>query len=159
LATVNHNISLFLEYNLGIIGQELTLKAGWPGEQALGQLVLNASGLFIWAATAYRFIRERKRFAPKRLDTILKGSGYTVIAPEKHLNQIYITVLKHFISLEYTNEKKGELFAMLRHILRSIVVLILSFSAYLLSRLLHLWNKEVDQILGDFYVILDISED
>jgi hypothetical protein len=158
-ATVNHDISLFLEYNLGIIGQELTLGAGWPGEQALGQLVLNASGLFIWAATACRFIREGKRFAPKRLDTILKGSGCTVIAPEKHLNQIYITVLKHSISSEYTDEEKGELFAMLRHILGSIVVLISPLSAYSLSRLLHLRNGEVDQILGDLHAILDIPED
>jgi hypothetical protein len=46
-AIINHDISLFLEYNLGIIGQKWTLGAGWPGEQALGQLVLNASGLFI----------------------------------------------------------------------------------------------------------------
>jgi hypothetical protein len=46
-AIINHDISLFLEYNLRIIGQEWTLRAGWPGEQALRQLVLNANGLFI----------------------------------------------------------------------------------------------------------------
>jgi hypothetical protein len=72
---INHDISLFLEHNLREIGQEWTLAAGWPGEQALRQLVLNASGLFIWAATVCRFIREGKRFALKRLNTILEGSS------------------------------------------------------------------------------------
>lgn len=45
--TVNHDISLFLEYNLGIIRQEWTLKADWPGEVVLKQLVLYACSLFI----------------------------------------------------------------------------------------------------------------
>jgi NACHT domain len=47
---VNHDISLFLDYNLGMIGQEWTLGPKWPGEEVLRQLVLYASGLFIWAA-------------------------------------------------------------------------------------------------------------
>ncbi|KAH8593119.1 vegetative incompatibility protein HET-E-1 [Bisporella sp. PMI_857] len=157
-AIINHDISLFLEYSLGIIGQEWTLGAGWPGEQTLKQLVLNAGGLFIWAATACRFVREGKRFALKRLDTILQGSGCAVIAPEKHLDQIYITVLKHSVSSEYTDEEKRELFAMLRHTLGSIVVLLSPLSAYSLSRLLHLRKGEVDQILEDLHAILDIPE-
>jgi hypothetical protein len=44
---INHNIFLFLEYNLRIIGQEWTLRANWPGEEVLRQLVLYACGLFI----------------------------------------------------------------------------------------------------------------
>ena len=36
---VDYDISLFLEYNLGILRQEWTLGAGWPGEQVLRQLV------------------------------------------------------------------------------------------------------------------------
>jgi hypothetical protein len=35
-AIVNHDISVFLGYHLGIIGQEWTFGAGWPGEQTLG---------------------------------------------------------------------------------------------------------------------------
>jgi hypothetical protein len=36
---INHDISLFLEHNLGRLSQEWTLGAGWPGEQVLQQLV------------------------------------------------------------------------------------------------------------------------
>jgi hypothetical protein len=158
-AIINHDISLFLKYNLGIIGQEWTLGADWPGEQALRQLVLNASGLFIWAATACRFIREGKRFALKRLDTILKGSSSTITAPEKHLNEIYIAVLKHSISPDYTDEEKEELCGMLKHTLGSMVVLLSPLSAFSLSRLLHLPKEVIDRTFEDLYAILDIPED
>jgi len=158
-AIINHDISLFLEYNLGIIGQEWTLGAGWPGEQALRQLVQNASSLFIWAATACRFICEGNQFAPKRLDTILSGSNSAVTAPEKHLNEIYIAVLKHSISSDYMDEEKEELCDMLKHTLGSVVVLLSPLSAFSLSRLLHLRKEVIDQTLEDLYAILDIPED
>jgi hypothetical protein len=114
-AIVNYDISLFLKHNLQIIGQEWALGPKWPGEEVLRQLVFYASGLFIWAATACRFIREGRRFAHKRLDAILKGSSSATIAPEKHLNEIYIAALKHSISPDYTTEEKEELYTMLTH--------------------------------------------
>ena len=57
---VNHDISIFLVHNLVATKQERSLEAGWPGEQVIRCLVQNASGLFIWAATACQFIREGK---------------------------------------------------------------------------------------------------
>ncbi|KAH6703049.1 WD40-repeat-containing domain protein [Leptodontidium sp. MPI-SDFR-AT-0119] len=156
---INHDISLFLEYNLGIIRQEWTLGAAWPGEVVLRQLVLYACGLFIWAATACRFIREGRRFARKRLDTILKGSSSAITAPEKHLNEIYLAVLKHSISLDFSEEEKEEACDILKHTLGSIVVLLSPLSISSLSRLLHLPKEEVDQTFEDLYGILDIPED
>jgi hypothetical protein len=91
----------------------------WPGKVVLGQLVLHACGLFIWAATACRFIRKGKRFARKRLDTILKGSSNTITALDKHLNEIYLTVLKHSISSEYSDEEIKEVCDILKHTLVS----------------------------------------
>jgi hypothetical protein len=78
-AIVDHNISLFLECNLGLIGRELWLHDDWPGNEIVMQMVHNASGLFIWAATACRYIREGKRYAAKRLDTILHSGTITCV--------------------------------------------------------------------------------
>ena len=100
--------------------------------------------------TACRFIREGKRFAAKRLDTILKGSGSAVTAPEKHLNEIYITVLKHSVSAEYTDEEKEESYYMLRQILGSIAVLFSPLSAYALSRLLCIFTKSISLLTSLF---------
>jgi hypothetical protein len=156
---VNHDISLFLECNLGIIGQEWTLGADWPGEEVLRQLVLYACGLFIWAATTCRFIREGRRFARKRLDIILKGSSSAVTAPEKHLNEIYLAVLKHSISSDYSDEEKEEACNMLKHMLGSTVVLLSPLSTSALSRLLQVSKEDVDLTFNDLHAILDIPTD
>ena len=156
---VNHDISIFMEYNLKLIAQECKLGAGWPGKDTVRSLVQNASGLFIWAATACRFIREGKRFAKSRLAMILGSDGNSITAPDKHLNELYNTVLKHALSPTYTHEEKEELCGMLRHILGSLVVLLSPLSTYSLSSLLHLQNEDVEQILEDLHTILDIPED
>jgi hypothetical protein len=158
-AIINHDISIFLEYRLGTIRQEWSLGADWPGEVVLRQLVLHACGLFIWAATACRFIREGRRFACKRLDTILKGSSSAITAPEKHLNEIYLAVLEHSISSEYSEEEKVEVCDMLKNTLGSIVVLLSPLSTASLSRLLHLPREDVNRTFEDLYAILDIPED
>ena len=158
-ATINHDIALFLKHNLRLIGREWTLGADWPTEVVLRQLVHYACGLFIWAATVCRFIREGKRFARKRLDTILKGSSSGVTTPEKHLDEIYLTVLKHSISSEYSDEEIKEICDMLKHILGSLVVLLSPLSTSSLSRLLHLPKEDVDQTFEDLHAILDIPKD
>jgi hypothetical protein len=123
-------------------------------------MVQTASGLFIWAATACRFIHEGQRFAAKRLDMILRGSGgSTVIAPEKHLDEIYTTVLTNSISPEYTDEEKEEACHMLRQILGSIAVLSSPLSISSLTRLLGLAKEDICQTLEDLHSVLDISND
>ena len=86
-SVVSHDIAIFIDYNLRLIGDERYLGAGWPDRVIVTRLVKNANGLFIWAATACRFVREGGRFAAKRLDTIMQSSS-TATAPEKHLNEI-----------------------------------------------------------------------
>jgi hypothetical protein len=155
-AIISHDIAIFLEYNLKLIAQEHALDPGWPGERVIRHMVHNASGLFIWAATACRFIREGKRFAIKRLTEVLEGSSAS--SPEKDLNEIYITVLRHSMSTYYTEEEREELYRMLRHILGSIVILFSPLSAESLSTLVHATKEDVDQILEDLSAILNIPE-
>jgi hypothetical protein len=133
-----------LEYNLKVIRRECVLDARWPSEEVIKHLVQNASGLFIWAATAFQFIRKGKRFATKRLAIILEGSSTLVISPKKHLNEIYITILSHSMSTNYTDEEREELYSILRHILRCIVILFLPLSIDSLSTLLHAMKEDVD---------------
>jgi hypothetical protein len=158
-ATINHDISLFFEHSLRIIGRKWTLGADWPGEVVLRQLVQYACGLFIWAATACRFIREGKRFARKRLDIILKGNSSGVTVPGKQLDEIYLTVLKHSIASEYSDEEKEEVYDMLKHTLGSIVVLLSPLSASSLSKLLHLPKEDINRTFEDLHAILDIPKD
>jgi hypothetical protein len=156
---INHDISIFLQYSLNVMAGERSLGTGWPGEQIVKRLVHNASGLFIWAATACRFIREGKRFTAKRLDMILESSSTTINAPEKHLNEIYLTVLRHSISPDYTAEEAEELRYILKSLLGSIVTLFSPLSTQSLSKLVNASQQEVDQTLDDLHAILDIPKD
>ncbi|SLM35514.1 WD40/YVTN repeat-like-containing domain [Lasallia pustulata] len=123
---IDHDITVFLKYNLGLIGQKKpSLSASWPGEGTVKQLVQIASGLFIWAATACRFIQEAERvfLIRKRLAAILQiGSSIVGEQPEKYLNEIYTTVLRHSIPAKYSEEEKEEFLSMLRDILGSITL-------------------------------------
>jgi hypothetical protein len=159
LLIVNHDISICLRYNLNLIASARSLGAGWPGEPIIERLVNKASGLFIWAATACRFIREGKRFATKRLDMILESSSTTINMPEKHLNEIYLTVLRHSISPDYTAEEAEELRYMLKSLLGSIVTLFSPLSIQSLCKLVNTSQQEVNQTLDDLHAILDIPKD
>ncbi|KAH8674500.1 WD40-repeat-containing domain protein [Tricladium varicosporioides] len=158
-AIVDHDISLFLEYNLGLIRQELCLYDGWPGKETIGDMVRQASGLFIWAATACRFIRNGKRFAAKRLDIILRSNGSNSIAPEKYLDEIYITVLKQSTSLDYSDNEKEESYQMLKWVLGSIVTLFSPLSLSSITRMLYITKEDISLTLEDLHSILDSPTD
>jgi len=156
---VDHDIYLFLQHNLGTIRQERHLDASWPGETIIKYLVKIASGLFIWAATACRFISEGKRFAPRRLDMIFQGNKSALTAPEKHLDEIYNTVLRQTISPEYTDDEKEESYLLLRQILGSIVTLLSPLCICSLSTLIRVSKEDTNQTLDELHSILDIPRD
>jgi hypothetical protein len=155
---VDHDITIFLKYNLRLIGEEHDQDVGWPGAEVVETLVQSASGLFIWAATACRFIHEGL-FADERLRTLLQGDTSVPATPEEHLNEIYITVLQNSIRLELSQQDKERFYNMLRHILGSVVALSSPLSINSLSRLLVTPKQRVDRILKDLHAILDIPED
>jgi hypothetical protein len=74
-STIQHDISIFFTYNLEIIRRECDFAVGWPGDEKIRLLVERAGGLFIYAATACRFIREDVQLAKTRLDLILRHNS------------------------------------------------------------------------------------
>lgn len=156
---VDHDIYVFLEHNFHILGKELYLSDGWPGADIINRLVCNASGLFIWAATAYRFVRKGRRFAVKRLNTLLQPHGRDLNTPEKHLDEIYVTVLRNCISTSYSDDEADELRCMLTSLLGNIVILLSPLPTISLSKLLSIPQNEIDQTLNELHAILDIPNE
>jgi hypothetical protein len=154
---VDHDIGIFLEHSFKLIANEHALGTGWPGEQIVNRLVNNASGLFIWAATAYRFVREgtKASIIRRRLALLLQGSS-SLNKPEEHLDEIYITVLEHSPSAELSHEEKEQIFCKLRLVLGSVVALFSPLSTISLSRMLFLAKEEVEETLDDLHSILDV---
>jgi hypothetical protein len=156
---VNHDIALFLQHNLQLIARECYLDAGWPGADIVRQLVQSASGLFIWAATACRFICEGL-FADERLRILLAGNASSnPVGPEEQLTKMYLTVLQTSIRHGYNAQEMTEYYSMLRLILGSIVALTSPLPVVSLSALLRVPKHKVDQMLSDLHAILDIPDD
>ena len=149
-STVNNDIYNFLAHKF-----ERTLPNDWPGKQATKHLVQKASGLFIWAATAYRFIYEGIPFHEQRLHLILQGNANTT-EPEAELNKIYITVLKNSVRPSYSEQEKDEFYKKLKEILGSIVLLFSPLSAHSLASLIYLPGENLIPMLDRLHSILDI---
>jgi hypothetical protein len=159
---VDHDIMIFVRSNLELIRQKKGLSADWPGDQVVNQLVQNASGLFIWAATACRFIQEVEKvpLITKRLEAILEaGSSTTEGQPQKHLDDIYTAVLSNSVPKKCSYEEKEECLSMLRLIVGSIVILLSPLSVHALGTLLDVRPVELDDCLEDLHAILDIPRD
>ena len=102
---------------------------------------------------------KKKQIIQKRLSSIVYNSNNSIIAPEKHLDEIYTGVLKHSIPAELSQEEEAEICATLRDILGCIVVLFSPLSTNSLERLLFTQKGEINEILEDVHAILDIPKE
>jgi hypothetical protein len=153
---VDQDIRLFLEYRLNLIGKEDDQEIGWPGADVIQSLVRSASGLFIWAATACRFINEGF-FPEDRLHMLANGSDRdSAASPEQHLNQLYLTVLQKSIQSSHTAGELAKYYSIIRQILGSIVALSSPLSVASLGILIQIPEQRVNRMLKGFHAILDV---
>lgn len=162
---INKDIRLFLEHEFRSIKKKrLLLRTDWPGAEAIAQLVKSSSRLFIWAATACRFIEEgtTRSLMRDRLQAVLQSSG-PVSGPEAHLDKIYTTVLTYSVPSTLMDREKEKFCLQARYILGSIVVLLSPLSALSLGRMLPLGDlvskDDVEDVLQGLHAILDVPED
>ncbi|KAK5724701.1 hypothetical protein LTR15_004748 [Elasticomyces elasticus] len=153
---VDRDLTLFFEANFAIMRKEREFSAKWPGAGVVPRLVELSGGLFIWASTACRYIREGGHFATKRITRLLNGHRSGAV-PGKQLDRIYNTVLKEtFREEDYDEEEKTELDMRLRVILGCLVVLISPLSIHALANLLGMDAILVTQTLADLHTIVSI---
>jgi hypothetical protein len=174
---VDHDIAIFLKDNLRQIRKELGREAGWPGDEVVENLVRSASGLFIWASTACRFIRGGRRFAADRLSVLLKDRSVddsaadpstddsstdgaaidSAVTPEEQLNSIYTIVLENS-ALNYTKPERKKWYKLLRQTIGAIILLSSPLSAFSLASLLDVQGEGIIRTLDDLHSILDIPK-
>jgi hypothetical protein len=175
---VDHDIATFLEHHLRIIAKECYQADDWPGEETVGLLVQSACGLFIWAATACRFIQEGRQFVADRLRAVLKNSSSAdssspkdssssedsstderfEVPPEQRLDSIYLTVLKSPVR-RYRKQERKRWYKLIRETLGAIVLLQSPLSASSLAQLLGVPAEDVHRTLHELHSIVDVPED
>jgi hypothetical protein len=155
---VNNDISIFLAHEMEEIGKDFKdfkLSPDWPGKQNIQLLVQKASGLFIYAATASRFIRSSTAHPEHRLSIVLEGKA-TKRSPAHELDEMYTKVLKYSIE-NYDDYEKNMLSEIFTKIVGSIVILSDSLSAAALAKLLPMSLEKINRILRLFHTVLDAS--
>jgi hypothetical protein len=161
-AFVERDILVYFEEKFSSIREHREFDDDWPGWEILRLLVRLSKGLFIWAATVYRFVQGQlqSRGARKRLQMVLDRRQHGANPeehPEKALDEIYTTVLRTSIGYkEIVSEKLDELDD-LRNIIGSIAVLRIPLSMASLSMLLDLDVHDVKDALVDLHPIFQIS--
>jgi hypothetical protein len=93
--STTQDIVVFLRQGMQNIRQtKRSIEQDWPGEQVIQTLASYSGGLFIWAATAYKFIRG---FDPKKALATILGGGVA-----NNLDELYAVALRN--SADWGNE-------------------------------------------------------
>jgi hypothetical protein len=154
-STIEHDIRLFLEHELGAIRQERMLALDWPSSHQIMALVELAVPLFIYAATVCRFVGTKGRNPIKYLDKVLEYEKSTF----SQLDGTYLPALQQL--LDEQKDDKEEWLIEFREVVGSVVVLESPLSITSLGCLLRLSEEEVRCRLDSLHSVLSVpnSED
>lgn len=154
--TVQHDISVFLRDELGKIRKAHNFSTDWPGEKDVKLLVQKSHCLFIYAATACRFIDDRNWNPKKQLSLILKDVPGT--SSTANLDNMYLQMLRHAINGSHDEKTRYELGNRFRQIIGPVIVSFDVLSISELERLLFIESIDMDLALNPLHSVLDISE-
>jgi hypothetical protein len=156
-AAIDRDIRTYFDSRLREIATECGTDAGWPGADAVNKLVEMAGGLFIWAATACRYIHAGS-LVDKRLNDILEGHAVAA-GPEQGLSRIYFTVLRNSVAGAAGDDEREEAYQRLRVVLGAVVTLLSPLSGLSLAQLLDKPEIVIDSTLRSLHSIVNIPED
>jgi hypothetical protein len=154
---VARDLTVFLRHRLGEVQRQWYLPATWPGEYAIQTLLQMTGGLFIWADTACRFIRDGRQFADERLSAILAGRG-VMTAPEQKLDSIYNSILRQVIIDQFSDVEKESACAVLRRVLAALALLFSPLPIPSMAELLALRKVAILQALDGMRSVIDVSD-
>ncbi|KAJ5540072.1 hypothetical protein N7513_008404 [Penicillium frequentans] len=155
------DITKFLEHEIAIIGRRQMLTAGWPGEGKIQELAWKADGLFIYAATACRFLGDRKLTKERlnsRLHLLLDGK-VVERSPQKGLDDIYSRILQFSVGGDAIEEEKADIRDQFQVTVGAIVMLFEPLSANALGNILSISESTIRETLRSLFSVLSVSEE
>ncbi|KAJ0417656.1 hypothetical protein BJY00DRAFT_315767 [Aspergillus carlsbadensis] len=150
------DITRYLEHELVKVAPRQAIVT-WPGQARIGKLATRSDGLFIYAATACRFLRGAKGHED-RLDLRLRMILDNEVAkdsPQEELDAIYTAILQFSVTGNALDEEKEMICQQFRLVVGSIVVLFEPLTTPALGCLLGQSGSTVDETLEELYSVLD----
>ncbi len=162
-SVVNGDIEIFLRHELKTIQQEYHLPLEWPVDREFTILSEKAAGLFIFAATACRYIGGSQLAKPQdRIRQICDSVAGNRLKTEE-LDQMYTIILQNFIKGRYTEEELQSISGKFRDIVGRIVLLLSPLSVVGFFSLLGdsqvESRRELEHLLQPLHALLIIPED
>lgn len=155
---MDNDITVYLTYEFGCIREDNGLDDGWPGKQVIALLSQRAGGLFIYAATACRFVRDRRWLPEDRLKLIIAGQRHSK-SPTAELDDTYTEVLQQSVLGDCDEEEKDILSRRFRQIVGSVIVLFEALNAKALSKLLNVPERMMQVTLSPLGAVLAVPDD
>ena len=161
-AIVDQDIQRFVTHELYQIKTERILPCSWPGEDKIQIITTRADGLFIYAATACRYINGPRQISPSaRLEQICQGNA-TKHKSTDILDGMYLMVFDSAMKDDFSAQEAQEVRLRLRQVIGSLILLIDNLSAEELARLLFLSRLDgeilVQNTLDSLHAIFDVPE-
>ena len=153
--TVNHDISIFFQNKLSLVKAENGLSTPWPDELTIQRLVEKAAGLFIYAATTYRFIGEDDSDPEEQLSVIL-GDGAHGQSPTKYLDDMYMKILQRSLSGNRDSTRDAYSIVQFRQIVGSIIVMFDVMAVKHLAKLLVVNLTSVTKVIASLRSVLNV---
>ncbi|KAI1523476.1 WD40 multi-domain protein, partial [Pyrenophora tritici-repentis] len=155
-STVENDIRIFLEHELGAIRKSRMLSSDWPATHQILALVQLAVPLFIYAATVCRYIGTKGSNPKAYLEKVLQYQKATF----SQLDRTYLPVLDQLL-VEQEEDEKEEWLHAFQDVVGSIVVLESPLSISSLACLLRVPKEEVKCRLDSLHSVLSVpnSED
>ncbi|KAH0533919.1 hypothetical protein FGG08_007466, partial [Glutinoglossum americanum] len=152
--TIEHDIRLFLEHELREIQEQRSLPPNWPRRDQIQALVELASPLFIFAATACRYIADRRDNPRKHLEVVLQYQSATHVSK---LDRTYLPILSQLFDDEDEADKQRRT-SEFRDIVGSIVVLESPLSIPSLAHLFQISKEDIRCRLDSLHSVLSIPD-
>lgn len=156
------DITFYLSYTLAKIAEKHGVSQNWIDEADVCKLSQKADGLFIYAATACRFL-DAEDFTDEearleRLEQIFEGDG-EVDGPQQKVDEIYLKVLSFPHLATFTKKTRDRVYSRTGTVLGFLAVLIEPVSVSSLVVLVSLPKETLDEILRQLNSIVSVPPD
>ena len=153
---VEQDITVFLRQKLGRLSLQRKLP-NWPSEDNIQSLVQKTDCLFIYAATACRFIEAPDWNPEDRLSDILKADSADE-SDTAQLDEMYMQVLRCSVFEGRPIGEVAKLSDRFKQIVGPIVTLFDELSVLALAKLLSMPIKYVDVALSSLHSVLNVPD-
>lgn len=155
---VEHDICVYLTHELVAIRKERSLPSHWPNDDTTDLLVQKSNGLFIYIATACRFIRDKDWLPDEQLSIILQDD-IVGNSPTSRLDNMYTQVLRYSVLRNKVGKERDRLSKRFKQIVGPIVILFDVLTSHDLANLLSTSESQVDVTLNSLYSVLNVPKD